>query len=73
MPARLRDIARVLALFGARVEEPNSGSHWKTYAKSGAFYPIPAGNGMRTEIGDMYIRKMCRALGLDEAEFRRLL
>ena len=73
MAARLRDIARALATFGGRVEEPKTGSHWKTYSKDNMFYPIPAGNGMRTEIADVYIRKMCRALQIDETEFRKLL
>lgn len=71
MPARLRDIARVLATFGGRIEEPNSGSHWKAYSKDGLLYPIPAGNGMRTEIGDKYIRIMCRTFQIDFDQFKK--
>jgi len=36
-------------------------------------YPIPAHNGLKTEIDDKYIRKFCQHFGLDEAVFRQKL
>jgi hypothetical protein len=36
-------------------------------------YPLPAHNGLRSEITDDYIRAFCRHFGLDEAAFRALL
>jgi len=73
MPARLRDIARALGKLGCRLEKPKTGSHWKTYAPDGKMYPLPAHNGEKTEISDNYIKGLCRALGIDEAELRKLL
>lgn len=72
MPARLRNIKRALEQLGARLEEPRRGSHWQA-KHNGSMYPIPGGNGLRTEITDVYIRAMCRSLGIDEQELRRLL
>jgi len=34
---------------------------------------LPAYNGLKSELGDLYIRGLCRAFGLDERDFRRLL
>ena len=73
MPARLSDIAREVVKLGCRVEEPSSGSHWKIRGPTGEMYPIPAHNGLRTEIGDTYVKKMCKALGLDFEVLRRRL
>jgi hypothetical protein len=73
MPARLRDIARVLREFGVRLERPKTGSHWKFVAADGKVYPVPAHNAERTEISDQYIRGVCRAFGIDEARLRALL
>lgn len=72
MPARLRSIMRAAEKLGATTSEPTSGSHWKI-EKDGKMYPIPAHNGERSEISDLYIRGMCRALGIDEKELRKLL
>jgi hypothetical protein len=74
MPPRLRDLKRALELqAGFRVEEPRSGSHWKVRGPGGKSYPIPAHNGLKTEISEVYVRGLCRTFGLDEAEFRKLL
>jgi hypothetical protein len=73
MPARPRDIKRALEARGVRVDEPTKGSHWKAVGSGGKVYPVPAHNGLKTEIGDEYIRGICRAFGFDFAEFRREL
>jgi hypothetical protein len=42
-------------------------------SQGGAVYPIPAHNGERSSIGDVYIRGVCRAFDLDEKALRNLL
>lgn len=70
MPARLREIVRAARKRGAIIEEPNSGSHWKAIV-AGRTYPIPAGNGLKSEISDVYIRGLCRAFEWDLEAFKR--
>jgi len=72
VPAKARDISRALKKLGVELIEPNKGSHWKA-VKGGIVYPIPCHNGPKTEISDVYIRGVCRAFGLNEAEFRKAL
>lgn len=64
MPARLRDLARVVEALGGRVEKPNKGSHWKAYNKDGRMYPLPSHNGAKGELDDNYIRGLARHLGI---------
>lgn len=72
VPVKARDLYRVLPRFGVTLVEPKGGSHWlaKTDHVS---YPLSLHNGLKSEIPDAYIRGLCRALGLDEAELRKLL
>ncbi len=73
MPPRFRDVKRAFEQLGAQLSPPTGGgSHWKL-EKDGKTFTIPAGHGNATEIADIYIRKGCRALGLDEAELRKRL
>lgn len=72
MPGRLRDIKRALEARGVTVSEPSSGSHWWASYGSGG-YSIPAHNGLKTEIPDVYIRGLCRAFAIDFREFMREL
>lgn len=72
MPARLRDIKRALNSLGFEVQEPRKGSHWK--ATNGSLcYPIPAHAGLKEEVPDVYVKGLCRALGIDYEELRALL
>lgn len=73
MPPRLREIVKAVKQFDVEIEKPKSGSHWKARREGYQMYPIPAHNGLKTEIPDKYIAGMCRALGIDEAELRELL
>jgi hypothetical protein len=73
VPARLRDLARALRKFGIVVERPKRGSHWKAVGPDGRVYPLPAGNAEKTELSEVYVKGVCFAFGLDEAEFRKLL
>ena len=72
MPARLSDIKRAVERLGCEVLRPSSGSHWRI-RRGGTTYPIPAHRGLHTEIPDIYIRKLCAALQLDEDALRKLL
>lgn len=72
MPARLRDIVRVLKASGVDVEKPNSGSHWKAVL-DGKTYPIPAHNGDKTEIDNKYIRGVCDCFDLNVDDFKKKL
>ncbi len=72
MPAKFRDIIRVLREYDVQVQEPSKGSHWRALGTRNGrptSYPIPAHNGPKTEISDVYIRGACRAFGLSETEF----
>lgn len=73
MPARMGNIVRAAKQLGLRVVEGKGTSHWKFERDGHRPYPIPAHNGEKQEISDKYIRGMCRALGLDENELRKLL
>jgi hypothetical protein len=64
MPARLRDLARVVEALGGTVEKPTKGSHWKAYAPDGRMYPLPSHNGPRGELDDEYIRGLARLFGI---------
>lgn len=73
MPARLRDLKRALAELGLVLHEPGSGSHWKFVAVDGKTYSVPAGNGLKTEIDDVYLKGLCRTFGLDYKKLKQLL
>lgn len=67
MPRRLRDILRVLRARGFTLE--HGSKHFKVRGLDGRMYTIPAGNGEKTEIGNEYIRGLCRTFPeLDLAE-----
>jgi len=70
MPPCLRDVKRALEKQGGTAEPPNDGSHWKARL-GGDCYPIPAHNGLKTQIADRWINGLCRRLTkLNEAKFR---
>ena len=71
MPARLRDLVRVLGEFGISVTP--GAKHFHARNATGDFYAIPAHNGLKSELSDVYIRGLCRAFALDEAELRKKL
>ncbi len=70
MPARLQAIVRVAAKHGIDCREPRSGSHYKL-VKGSTVFPLSAHNGLKTEIADVYIRKLCEAFGLDVEAFKK--
>ena len=72
MPARLSAILRALKDFDATIENPSGGSHFKAY-RNGTMYSIPAHNGLKSEIPDMYIKQLCKELGIDYKKFVKSL
>lgn len=73
MPARLSDLIRAAARFGVTFEDGKGTSHAKFRREGMRAYVVPAGNGRKTEISDVYIRALCRNLGIEEDELRKLL
>ncbi len=71
MPARLRDIVRVLASFGVTVAP--GARHFHARNAQGLFFAVPAHNGLKTEIPDVYLRAICRTFGIDFAELKKRL
>lgn len=51
---------------------PGGGSHYRAVL-DGKVYPIPAHNGTKTEIADVYIKGVCRCFSLDYAELKKKL
>lgn len=61
MPAKLRDIERALKSLGIIISKPNGSSHYMAKrATGGPCYPIPAHNGHKSEIPDVYIKGLMR-------------
>jgi len=73
MPARLSAIAALLLGYGIELEEPSKGSHWKLRKPGCRVFPVPAHNGRKSEIGDEYIRALCRHFEIEPREFYRKL
>jgi hypothetical protein len=70
VPPCLRDLKRALENQNGTMEKPGSGSHWKAKLGSDCF-PVPAHNGLKTQISKRYLDGLCRALKkLDEGKFR---
>lgn len=74
MPARYGRLRAALAELGVRVRErAGKGSHVIVDDGHGHAYPLPLHHGHKTELSDVYIRGLCRALGIDHAELRKRL
>jgi hypothetical protein len=73
MPARLRDLVRVLESLGITVEEPKKGSHFMLRREGSRPYPLSGHNGLKSEITDKYIKGLCAHFGLDLEAFKRSL
>jgi len=70
VPARLSKIKAAASVYGIDIVPPNKGSHWKCRRDGVRMYPIPAHNGLRTQVSDIYIRKFCKHFDIDEDVFR---
>lgn len=60
---RLSKLAKAVAPYGIVLETGTK--HFKFRGPEGRCYPIPAHNGQRTEVPDVYIRGLCRAYALN--------
>jgi hypothetical protein len=68
MAARLRQVKQALETYKITLELPKGGSHWKMKSENGTHFSFPA-NGLKTEVSDAYIAKICRHFGINRREF----
>jgi hypothetical protein len=74
VPARYAKLRAALAKLGVRVSERSGkGSHVVVDDGKGHSYPLPLHRGTKTELSDVYVRGLCRALELDYEELRKHL
>jgi hypothetical protein len=74
VPARYAKLRAALAKLGVRVSERSGkGSHVVVDDGKGHSYPLPLHHGTKTELSDVYVRGLCRALDLDYEELRKNL
>jgi len=74
VPSRYPRLRAALAKLGVRVfERSGKGSHVVVDDGKGHSYPLPLHHGVKTELSDVYIRGLCRALDLDYEELRKHL
>jgi hypothetical protein len=74
VPARYQKLRTALAKLGVSVSERSGkGSHVVVDDGKGHSYPLPLHHGRKTELSDVYIRGLCRALALDYEELRKHL
>lgn len=70
MPYPVRDVKRAAEQRGAEYStKQGKGSHAVFKLPDGRMYTIPATYGLKTEIGDVYIRGLCKEFGWDKAKF----
>lgn len=74
MPVRYLRLRAALAKLGVRVSERSGkGSHVVVDDNRGHAYPLPLHHGQKTELSDVYVRALCRALEVNYEALRRLL
>ncbi len=74
MPARYVRLRAALAKLGVRVSERSGkGSHVVVDDGKGHSYPVPLHHGAKTELSDVYVRGLCRALEIDYEALRKHL
>lgn len=64
MPARVSQLKKVLKPTGIVLDTPTRGSHWR-FKFNGISFPVPGGNGLKTQVSDVYIKQLCKTFGLD--------
>jgi hypothetical protein len=70
---KLRKAARTLRADLDLQEPKGGGSHWKFVDGEGKCYPVPAHGGLKSQVGDEYIRGLCRCFGIDLDDLKRHL
>ena len=74
MPVRYARLRAALSRLGIRVaERSGKGSHVVVDDGRGHIYPLPLHHGAKTELSEVYVRALCRALAIDYEELRKLL
>jgi hypothetical protein len=63
MPMRLHDFGQWLKAYGVVIEP--AGKHWCARKEGCGMYALPAHNGPRTEISNVYLKKACKHFGID--------
>jgi hypothetical protein len=72
VPARFRDFKRWLESQGMVVEPGDGTSHYRVVnPATGALYTIPAHNGFKQELSDIYLKACCKAHGLSFQAFKK--
>jgi hypothetical protein len=72
MPARYPAVRRRLKELGIRLNErTGKGSHVVVDDGKGHVFTLPLHHGQQTELSDIYLRALCRALELDYEVFRK--
>jgi len=69
---RLSDLKRAADRLGIDLECPSSGSHYK-FKRGSITYPVPAHNGLRSDIADVYVKKFCKAFDIDREQLEAAL
>lgn len=67
VPARLRDLARALEAYGVKLEELHGKHNWR-FVRGAFIYPVPAHNGLKSEISDVYVNGAARAFSIEKHE-----
>lgn len=62
VPARLRDLARALEAYGVKLEELHGKHNWR-FVRG-----LPAHNGLKSEISDVYVNGAARAFSIEKHE-----
>lgn len=63
MPMRLQALGQWLQQHGITIDKASR--HFCARKPGHRMYPIPAHNGMRSEISDVYLKKLCKHFGID--------
>lgn len=72
MPARYPRVRRRLKQLGVRLtERAGKGSHVVVDNGKGRIYTLPLHHGEQTELSDVYLRGLCRAMLIDYQTFKK--
>lgn len=65
MPMRLREFESFLRGEGVTIDDADGTSHHMARREGCRPYPIPAHNGRKSEIPNVYLKKCCKHFGID--------
>lgn len=74
MPVRYARLRSALKKLGVHISERSGkGSHVVVNDGRGHTYPLPLHHGNKTELSDVYVRGLCRALDIEYEDLRKLI